>query len=55
MIVNFRDNDTESLWKTGKSRRIPANIRRVAFRKLAMLNAALELDNLKVRPTIWKN
>jgi len=50
MIVNFRDNDTESLWKTGKSRRIPANIRRVALRKLAMLNAALELDNLKVPP-----
>ena len=50
MIVGFRDADAELLWKTGKSYRIPANIRKSAFRKLAILNAALQLSNLTVPP-----
>ena len=35
---------------TGKSRRIPASLRRTAWKKLAILNAAVELTNLKVPP-----
>jgi len=50
MIVSFGDADTELLWQTGKSRRIPANIRHTAWKKLAILNAALELANLNVPP-----
>jgi proteic killer suppression protein len=50
MIAGFRDADTELLWRTGKSRRIPANLRKAAFRKLAILNAALELANLTKPP-----
>jgi toxin HigB-1 len=50
MIVGFKDADTEMLWVTGRSRQIPANLRRVALRKLMILNAALELDNLRVPP-----
>ncbi|QHN04924.1 type II toxin-antitoxin system RelE/ParE family toxin [Granulicella sp. WH15] len=50
MILGFRDADTELLWKTGKSRRVPASIRRTAWKKLAILNAAIELDNLKIPP-----
>jgi proteic killer suppression protein len=50
MIVNFRDADTESLWEYGTSRRIPANLRRTAWKKLAILNAAVELSNLRVPP-----
>jgi len=50
VIVSFRDADTELLWKTGKSRRIPANLRISAWKKLAILNAALELNNLTVPP-----
>lgn len=50
MIASFRDADTELLWNTGKSRRIPANLRTSAWKKLAILNAAVELDNLKVPP-----
>jgi toxin HigB-1 len=50
MIVSFKDADTEMLWETGKSRRIPANLRRVTVRKLMILNAALELENLRVPP-----
>lgn len=50
MIASFRDADTKMLWETGRSRRIPANLRRVALRKLMILNAALELENLRVPP-----
>lgn len=50
MIVSFRDADTRLLWETGKSRRIPATIRISAWKKLAILNAAIEMDNLKVPP-----
>ncbi len=50
MIVDFRDADTKLFWNTGKSRRIPAAIRRMAVRKLMILNAAVELDNLRVPP-----
>ena len=50
MIVSFKDADTEMLWEIGRSRRIPAKLRRVALRKLMILNAALELENLRVPP-----
>ncbi len=50
MIASFADADTELLWRKGNSRRIPANIRRSAWKKLAILNAAIELSNLKVPP-----
>jgi proteic killer suppression protein len=48
MIAGFRDPDAALLWLTGKSRRIPANLRKAAFRKPALLNAALEPANLRV-------
>lgn len=50
MIVSFRDSDTRLLWETGKSRRIPAKLRDTAWKRLAILNAAVELENLKVPP-----
>ncbi len=50
VIVSIRDADTRLLWEPGKTRRIPANIRISAWKKLAILNAALELDNLTAPP-----
>lgn len=50
MIASFRDAETERLWRTGKSRRLPSNVVRRAFRKLALLNAAVALENLRVPP-----
>jgi proteic killer suppression protein len=50
VIVSFRDADTQLLWDTGKSRRIPANLRISAWKKLAILNAAIMLENLTVPP-----
>jgi proteic killer suppression protein len=50
MIASFRGKETEELWQSGKSRRLPADLRRRAFKKLAILNAAVALDNLRVPP-----
>jgi proteic killer suppression protein len=50
VIASFRDTDTKRLWQSGKSRRLPADLHRRAFRKLAILNAAIALDNLRVPP-----
>jgi proteic killer suppression protein len=50
MIASFRDKENEGLWRSGKSRRLPADLERRAFKKLAILNAAVVLDNLKVPP-----
>ncbi|MGH9607585.1 MAG: type II toxin-antitoxin system RelE/ParE family toxin [Terracidiphilus sp.] len=48
MIRNFKDSDTQLLWETGKSRRIPANIRVSALKKLAILHWATRLSDLAV-------
>lgn len=50
MIVDFKDRDTEILWETGKSRRIPASIRFVAGKKLAIQDAAIDVSELLVPP-----
>jgi proteic killer suppression protein len=50
MIASFRDKETERLWQSGKSRRLPADLARRAFKQLAIVNAAVTLDNLKVPP-----
>jgi len=50
MMASFRDPETERLWQTGKSRRLPPDLRRRAFKKLAILNAAVTLDNLTAPP-----
>ena len=50
MIASFRDKETERLWRVGKSRRIPTDLQRSAFKKLAILSAAVALENLRVPP-----
>lgn len=50
MIASFAGQDTERLWQSGKSRRLPSDVQRRAFKKLAILNAALALNNLSVPP-----
>jgi toxin HigB-1 len=50
MIASFRDADTEQLWQTGKSRRVPADLRMRALKKLFLLHASVALDNLSVLP-----
>jgi len=50
MLASFRDKETERLWQSGKSRRLPADLQLRAFKKLAILNAAVTLGNLTVPP-----
>jgi proteic killer suppression protein len=50
MIVSFRDKETEKLWQSGRSRRLPTDLQLRAFKKLSILNAVVTLDNLKVPP-----
>ncbi len=53
VIVSFGDAATEALFhgrRDAKARRIPADIRAVTVRKLDMLNAAIELLDLRAPP-----
>jgi toxin HigB-1 len=51
VIKSFADEETRKFWETGKStRNPPANLRKVAKRKLLMLDAAIRLNDLKVPP-----
>lgn len=51
MIKTFADRHTEELYETGKSKRLPPDICRRAFRKLEYLDLATGLDDLKVPPS----
>jgi len=50
MIKSFRDKKTERIFSRQFSRRFPSNLHRVAWRKLAILDAAERLDDLYVPP-----
>jgi proteic killer suppression protein len=50
VIKSFADADTELLWDTGKSRRIPASLRSSALRKLFILRRATQLQDLTAPP-----
>lgn len=50
MIKTFADTETERLFEGRRSRRFPMDIQRRARRKLLMLDAATELDSLRVPP-----
>lgn len=50
MIVNFANKETEAIWTGKRSRKLPAEIQQRALAKLAMLDAAAELDDLRYPP-----
>ena len=50
MIKTFRDAESGRLWKEERTRRLPASLRRAAFKKLQMLNAATVLSDLMLPP-----
>ena len=50
MIRSFRDQATAQLFQRHTSRRFPPSLHRIAWRKLAVLNAAERLDDLHVPP-----
>jgi len=50
MIRSFRDKNTEQLFSRRFSRRFPSNLHRIARRKLAILDAAERLEDLRIPP-----
>ena len=50
MIKEFADRETEQFYETGKRKKIPSTIHKVALRKLDYLNAAHILEDLRVPP-----
>ena len=50
VIRSFRDKDAERLFQRQPPRRFQAGLRRIAQRKLVMLDAAVSLKDLRVSP-----
>ena len=50
MIRSFACKETARLFCREKVRKIPSDLQRVALRKLRMLDAAVNLEDLKVPP-----
>ncbi len=50
MIQSFRDKETARLFQREPIRKIPLDIQRTALRKLWMIDAAQDLNDLKVPP-----
>jgi proteic killer suppression protein len=51
MIANFADRETERVWNGERSRKLPSDIQPRALAKLAMIDAADTLDDLKNPPS----
>ncbi len=51
MINSFNDSETERLFATGKSRRLPPEILRRALMRLAQLDAATHVEDLRLPPS----
>lgn len=50
MIRGFADPETEKIWAGVRSRKLPADIQAVAFRKLRLLNQARTVSDLRAPP-----
>ena len=50
MIKTFADRHTQEIYITGRSRRLPPDIRRRARRKLEYVDVASRLEDLKTPP-----
>lgn len=51
VIKSFSDRSTYEFWDTGKSKGMPpANLRKAARKKLAILHAATALEDLRIPP-----
>lgn len=50
MIASFTGKETEAIWAGKRSRKLPADIQSRALAKLALLDAATELDDLRHPP-----
>ena len=50
MIKSFRNKESEKIFNRHLSGKLPQNIQRVARKKLVILDAAVELNDLRIPP-----
>ena len=50
MVTTFADKETEKIYNQEYSKALPANMQRLALRKLIMLNNAKDLNDLRIPP-----
>jgi proteic killer suppression protein len=50
VFKTFADRQTEELFRTGTSKKVPADVAHRALRKLEAVNAAVQVSDLKVPP-----
>jgi len=50
MIQSFRDKETEKIFNRQFSAKLPKNIQDIARKKLVILDAAVDLNDLRVPP-----
>lgn len=50
MIKSFKDKETEKIYHRGYSQKLSQNIQKIAMRKLWMLDAAPDLNSLRMPP-----
>jgi len=50
VIRSFGDRDTERLWRRERVRSLDSRVLRTALRKLVILDAAVDLDDLRIPP-----
>jgi proteic killer suppression protein len=50
MIKTFKSKETEKIFARQRSRKLPQEIQQVAYRKLRMLNNAIDINDLRVPP-----
>lgn len=50
MIKLFKNKETEKIYNRQSSRKLPPDIQRTALRKLWMIDAAINITDLKVPP-----
>lgn len=51
MIQTFKNKDTEKLFRTGKSPKVPADICERALMRLARIDAAVVIEDLRFPPS----
>lgn len=50
MLQSFRDKDTQRVWERQRSKQLDTTTQRAAWRKLAILDAATTLNDLRIPP-----
>ena len=51
MIKSFTCKETEKIFSREFSRKLPVNIQRIALRKLLMIHAAININELRIPPS----